>query len=156
MEVDRHSGMTVLAILEVPVFTADATTQFIDLGETSPTDENYGDGAGSLEYVVSIGAAATAGGTIECRIQESDTPGGTWADVPDEQVLGGEPLTTEAAPGIVIPIGAQNQSFRIGSLSKKSFQRMRLTEEPDVTAGQVSVVAIFQDFRRGARADQSS
>ena len=161
MEVDRHSDMRVLAVFEDAVFEADGNTQSIDLGEFNLTLADAGAGAKSLEYVVAIGTIPTASGSIDCRLQEADAGGGPWTNVPNAEVVGGEDLTNEltdgvAAKGLVIPIGAVDEAYRIGSISKKQFQRMALTQETNVTAGQVSVVAILQDFRHGAQADQSS
>lgn len=151
MEVDRHSTMKVFFLLEDPAFTADDETPEIDLGDSAE-----GDRAESLEYIVTIGAIAVAGGTIEARCQESDTTGGPWTDVATTEVLGGEDLTTEAGNGLVIPIAAVNAAYRLGCISKKQFQRLALTEEAAVTAGQISVCAILQDFRHDPQDDQSS
>lgn len=155
MEVDRHSGMRVLHLLEDAVFEADVNTQAIDMEEMTLSDADAGAGAKSLEYVVCIGAIATVGGTIEARCQDSPD-GSVWTDVADALVLGGEDLTVESGNGLVIPIGAQNEAFRLGCISKEPHQRMALTEEAAVTAGQVTVLAILQDFRHNPQADQSS
>lgn len=155
MEVDRHHGMRVLFLLEDPVFAADVQTQAIDMEEMTLGDADAGAGAKSLEYVVSIGTIATVGGTIECRCQDSPD-GSVWTDVADELVIGGEDLTVESGNGLVIPIGAVDIAYRLGCISKEPHQRLALTEEAAVTAGQVTVIAILQDFRHNPQEDQSS
>ena len=140
MEREQHSNMRVLFLLEDPVFTADVETPQIDMAETTLTEADAGNLAETLEYIVSIGAIATVGGSIDCRAQESDD-GSVWNNVPNDEVIGGTDLATEvqsggeAVKGLVIPIGAQNASFRLGTISKKQFQRLALTEEAAVTAG---------------------
>lgn len=155
MEVDRHSTMRTLFLLETAVFTADEESQVIDMAEFVLTEADAGAGAESLEYVVTIGSIAVAGGTIEARCQQSPD-NSVWTDVPDEEVIGGEDLTVESGNGLVIPIAAQNVAYRIGSVGKMQYQRLALTEEAAVTAGQITVVAVLQDFRHNAQADQSS
>lgn len=157
MEVDRHHGMRALFLYEDAVFaiTDEAFTLPIDMEEFVLTEADAGNGAKSLVYVVTIGTIATVGGTIEMRCQDSPD-GSVWSDVADELVLGGEDLTVESGNGLVIPIGAENIAYRLGCISKEPHQRLAMTEETAVTAGQVGVVAILQDFRHNPQEDQSS
>jgi len=156
MEYDSHSHMKVMFLLEDPVFDADVSTASIDM-----EDVTEGLGYESLEYIVTIGAIATVGGTIEARCQESDDDS-VWTDCAantdsgEDLTLGGEALTVEAGNGLVIPIGAQNAAYRLGSISKKRYQRLSLTEETAVSAGQITVIALLGHSRTGPVPDQSS
>ncbi len=141
MERDRHSGMRVLFQDEVAVVTGDITGATIDM-----EDAAEGNGAESLEYVISVGTIAVAGGALQVIVQDSPDDS-VWTAVPDELVIGAQPL---------IPIAAVNTVYRVGSISKKRYQRCFVDELATTTAGQVSIVAIIQDMRRGPQADQSS
>lgn len=156
MEYDSHSHSKMMFLMETAAYTADEDSLPVDM-----EDAAEGLGYESLEYVVIIGTIAVAGGTIECRPQESDD-GSVWTDItantdsgPD-MILGGEALTVEAGKGLVIPITAVNTVYRLGVISKKRHQRLATTEESAVTAGQISVIAVLGHPVTGPVADQSS
>ncbi len=153
MEEERHTKMKAVFLFEDNIFTASQNTTSIDM-----THAGSGNVAESLVYLITIGAAAvagTGGSTIEVIVQESDNDS-VWTSVPEELVLGGVTLATSAGFGVIIPLAAQNTLRRLGTLSKKRYQRLRLFEDGSITAGQVTVQAILQDMRQQAQPDQNS
>lgn len=160
LEYDLHSEIRAVQVYEDAVFaiTNEAFTREIDM-----EDATEGGGMQSLEWVVTVGTIDVAGGTVEMRCQESDSSGSGFTDVTAnaedgaDLILGGEDLTVEAGKGIVIPAtGSGDTTYRMGCLSKKRFQRLAMTEETAVTAGQITVTAILGNPKRGPVADQSS
>ncbi len=161
MERDQNSNMRVVFLFEDAVFIADGNSASIDMSETDVTVADAGNLAESLTYVVSIGTIATVGGSIDCRCEESDD-NSVWVNVENAEVIGGTDLANEtqtsgdAVSGLSIPIGAQTTAYRLGSIGKKRYQRLALTQETNVTAGQVSVTGILLDHRHDPQVDQNS
>lgn len=137
MEFDLHSRVDTRNAIPPAALAADTNGASIDT-----VDYN------SLEYVIHVGTAFVGGG-FDVTLEESDTGafGGEETAVPADEILGALPS---------IAIGDANQTFRVGSIGKKRYQRIVLTETGTITAGIIGVTAVLGKARDMPVADQST
>jgi hypothetical protein len=109
----------------------------------------------SLMYVVQVNTALAGGGfDVKCE-QAPDNAGspGTWADVPDVDVVGGN---TASPPVISLIATDADDVYRIGSIGKERFQRLVLTETGTVSGGTIGAIGILSDPVAIPVADQNT
>lgn len=102
----------------------------------------------SIEYIINVGTAFVGGG-FDVTLEESDTGafGGEETAVPADETLGALPS---------IAISDTNTAFRVGSIGKKQFQRIVLTETGTISAGTIGVVAVLGHPKHAPVDDQST
>ena len=140
MEVDKHSAQkSVLAL--APAALA-ANTNGISINTK---------GYESLEYHIAVGTAFVGGGfnvTLEEDVDDgAGSPAGTWAAVPAANILGALPS---------IAIADANTAFRVGSIGKKQWQRIVVTETGTITGGVIGAIGVLGDPKHGLVDDQST
>lgn len=154
MEFDLHSRVQAIPAFTNVQIASNTTTNglVIDSGPhvagSSPGGANAPASSGSngLEYVIQTGTVTD--GTYTVSLQESDTgafAGEETAVVADE-ILGALPA---------IEATDDDKCFRVGSIGKKRFQRMRITSAGVTTGARISAVAVLSHVREAAVPDQS-
>ena len=123
-EFDLHSEIKIVHAIAPAALVANTNSAVIDTR-----------GHESLEWVLYVGAAMVGGG-FTTTLFESDvvTFGGEETAVPAANILGALP---------VIDIGDVNLVLRVGSVGKKRYQQLRLTETGTISGGIVGVCAIL-------------
>lgn len=137
MEYDLHSKVQIVNAVPPAALAANTNGASIDTV-----------GYESLEYVLHVGAAFVGGG-FTVSLEESTTGafGGEQTAVPADDILGALP---------VIDIGDTNKVYRVGSIGKKRYQRIVLTETGTITAGVIGVTAVLSHPKSAPIADQST
>ena len=134
-EYDLHNSTKMVHGIPAAVYTA--TTVVSDAIDTL--------GFESIEWVIHIGVAINGDYTV--TLTESDTEGSTYTAVPAAETLGTLPVLT---------IADANKVFRVGSIGKKQFQKLTLTEGSANTAGVVGVTAILSNPKTVPTAAQAT
>lgn len=137
MEYDLHSRVNTVNCVPPAALAADTNGAAVDTL-----------GFESLEYVIHVGTAFVGGG-FDVTLEESDTGafGGEETAVPAEETLGALPS---------IAIGDANKTFRVGSIGKKRYQRIVLTETGTISAGVIGVAGVLSHPKQLPVADQST
>ncbi len=139
-ERDGHSGIKMANCIGPAALTATTNGASIDMSQ----DNGYE----SIEYVVHVGTALVGGG-FTASLEESDT--GAFSG---EETAVAAADTLGALPVLVAT--DTNKVLRVGSIGKKKFQRIVLTETGTVTGGVVGVSAILGHAVSKPVADQST
>lgn len=137
MERDRHNNSQGINCIPPEALAADTNGAVIDTALI-----------GSLEYFIHVGTAFVGGG-FDVTLEESDvvTFGGEETAVPADETLGPLPQ---------IAITDADTVFRVGSVGKKRYQRIVLTETDTITAGVIGVLAVAQDYRHNPQPAQAT
>jgi hypothetical protein len=134
-EYDLHSKILIVHVVPPAAIAVDTNGAIVDTL-----------GYDSLEYVLHVGTAFVGGG-YDVTIREDDLVAfATSTALGAAETLG-------ALPSIVITDA--NAVFRVGSIGKKRFSRITLTETDTITGGVIGVTAILSNPRVTPEADQS-
>jgi hypothetical protein len=138
-EQDLHSYVQIVHAVEpAAVATATVTSAAVDTL-----------GFESIEWVIHVGAAFVGGGYDVTSLEGADDSGFTVNNgaVAAAEILG-------ALPSIIIT--DTDKVFRVGSIDKRRFQRIVLTETGTITAGVLGITAILSNPKLVPVADQST
>ena len=136
-EQDLHSQIQIVHAVPPAASAVDITSAAIDTL-----------GFESIEFVIHVGTAFVGGGydaTLEGADNSAFTTGNGAVAAAD--ILGVLPS---------VAITDANKVFRVGSVDKRRFQRIVLTETDTITAGVIGVSAVLSHPRVKAVADQST
>ena len=136
-EYDMHSNVQAFHCIEAAIHTTSQTGASVDTL-----------GFESLEYIIHVGDALVGGGFL-VTLEGSDDTGFTVGNgaVAAAEILGTLPDLIATDTDLVL---------RVGSVDKRRFQRIILTEVDTVTAGIVGVTAILGNPVSKPVADQST
>lgn len=134
---DAHHKMKASFVIESVVRTATVVGAIIDTKDFE-----------SLEYIIIIDDALVGGG-FTALLEEGDDP-----------ALGDATVLPAAVRLGALPIAIENDTdkvMRVGTIGKKRFSRITLTETgTGVTAGLIGVIAIQQHPRNAPTAEQDT
>ncbi len=147
MEQDLHSQTKLVLGIAPAVVTATTTTG-------AGVDMTQSGGFESIEWLFFSGSVAIDG-DFSIVMQESDDDGSAdpYAAVPAADKLG----TDDAVTGDADIVNTETSAVRrIGSIGKKRWQRVILTEDSANTTGIVGVLAMLSHPKQKAQADQAT
>ena len=132
---DAHSRMKATFVIESVVRTATVVGAIIDTKDYE-----------SLEYIIKVDDALVGGG-FTALLEESDA-----SDLAGSNVL----AAAERLGALPIAIATDTDFVaRVGTIQKKRYSRLTLTETGTVTAGIIGAIAIQQHPRYAPTAEQA-
>ena len=137
MNKDLHNNIAVCVMREAADFTADATTNLVNLT-----------GFGSCDVMVAVGALTGVGASdnLTISLQECDTTVGTsFTDVAAGNMIGAFTLIDATSEDSVVQ--------RVGYLGNKKYLRVVLNETGTISAGIIGVYAILGNARHQVASD---
>ena len=124
MEHSLHDKISIVHAIAPAAIAADTDGAAVDT-----------QGYESLEWVLHVGTAMVGGGfTVTLEESDVNTFGGEETAVTTDETLGTLP---------VVSIGDANKVFRVGSIGKKRYQRLTLTETGTISGGVIGCTAIL-------------